>query len=305
MKLPIVGGSAQGRWLLSLLGVLLGYLLMRSLALSFQRYRLERLFVDTARVMQDCQVDHWFDFGTLLGLHRDGHPVCPSDTDVDVQMASWEDRQRLIDCGAPKFRALNLELDLHRNDFGGLMLRDPYGYYADLDTWGTDPEDPELLRCLTLPYCQPEFLETDSHAQFCRIRRQILLPTQVSQWQGQPARVPHRVEDLLVLRYGDGWRVPRKFDKGTDTTPWDTFKARISPVIEAWFVLRTWLVLIWVTVATHWLFLGCLSAVLGFLYFQQVQRGAPRSRVFRNLTKGMQRLTRQGAGPVGKGMSMV
>lgn len=289
------GRRRPAAWLVGLVGALVGYLVMRAAALHFQQAQLQKLFVTTAQVMEQCGVDHWFDFGTLLGLHRDGNPVCPSDTDVDVQMASWEDRQRLIDCGAPKFRELGLELDLQRNSIGGIKLSDAYGYYVDMDTWGADPHDPETqLRCRTLPYCQPGFIDTGDHAQFCRIRKDIILPTKAVVWRGQVARVPHRVEELLVLRYGEGWRVPRKFDKGTDTTPWDTFKARIYPVIEFGFVVRTWVVVLWVAATSHWLLLLVLLGVAGFLVHQHRRGKADgRSRMFRNLATGMLRLSQQ------------
>lgn len=159
------------------------------------------LFVGLNRFLEECGVDHWVNFGTLLGFHRQGALL---DHDIDIDMGCLEkDAARVWDAR----HRLPHGWVLHDTSFrhhGPKFYVSHRGFDGDIYFYREQGES-------LLP------LEKTRWANYRRpIPRDLLLPTEMRQWVSEaPAsssssdssgfssfRVPARVEDYLTFIYG-------------------------------------------------------------------------------------------------------
>lgn len=149
---------------------------------------LERLYTEVNRLLADLGIEYWLDWGTLLGHHRDGG-LMPRDYDVDFG-ALAEDCPRIWQAR-------------HRLPPGFTMCDASYRYgspklYVSLDDWKADlyfytPRG-DRLQC---------FGDTDYPCCVEPFPADLVLPTTPACMLGQATRVPARVRQYLVRRYGE------------------------------------------------------------------------------------------------------
>jgi len=250
------------RYILPLLLLIWAYIsFARPFANQFRRQQLYRLLISTAHILDQCDVTYTLDQGTLLGTYRDGQ-IIEGDTDIDILLIGWDQRLRLLKCERDfgYFAENGLRFLDDRNPNGGIAVRDEYQFYVDVDTASLIPDDPEgvqILRDTTLPHCQPDVITTGSHRTACERPLDMMVdvcksclsvhwpagcenkkivslhgPCTTGEMHGvYKFSAPNRTEDFLATKYPD-WKIPRSMDKGTDTTPGDTFKAHIHFIVE-------------------------------------------------------------------------
>jgi hypothetical protein len=154
---------------------------------------LRNLFKDTAQVFNQHQVDYWADYGTLLGIEREGDVIL-NDRDVDIgiwkkdQERAWRALQSLKQKGY-QVENTGKKLNVWRIS-GWSSLRAEIMLYQDVGQ--NKVKEAEL-----------EF------------NKEWIVPLQKRSWQGQTISVPYQVDTVLTFMYGD-WRTPRDGDKGRD-----------------------------------------------------------------------------------------
>lgn len=216
---------------------------------NFRDKRLAKLLLLTINHLEACGVSHFVTYSTLLGLIREGS-LLRDETDGDIMLTSMEARQAFIRCGAGA-----LKVDWKRNDYGGIKVFDEYGMYVDIES--LEEQEDGILVTVTGAHCQ-----NGEHATFCRTPEIELLPTKILETRELGnVHVPRNTTAYLERLYGHDWRTPRPGWKGNDTTPLDTFKAAIWPIINTWLLLSLGIKLLWIM--RSWCLLLLLVVMIG------------------------------------------
>jgi len=201
--------------------------------------------------------DWWVDFGSLLGIHRDGDLI-PYDNDVDICLLSpqWDDLYVYLTENLNQYGygvrwtvpSENKTVRWLRVIHGACMI-DVYGAYRpgctmdgalpllshtifgisatssmsegsqrDEDNLDPDPDDP----CIHIEL---------GHGSECDVPEPFILPTGRIIFRGVELRVPKRLECVLEHRYGATWRTPIYMDKGRDTIESSKLYARVLRVL--------------------------------------------------------------------------
>lgn len=162
----------------------------------FRRHALRRILKDVTEVMSAHGVSYWADFGTLLGLVRDGDIIL-GDKDVDLCVLDVE-RPRVMAAQAD-FAARGYRLTGEGGAARKLMRvfdgRTPF--YADIYPY---THDGDTLRSVLDP-------RDDAPAA-------LVMDKTTVDFQGAPVSLPREAERLLEYRYGPTFRTPRRNDKG-------------------------------------------------------------------------------------------
>ena len=157
--------------------------------------------VDMARrVLQimrdDCGIDAWLSFGTLLGAARDGRAI-GHDSDIDLNYLS--DKQtpaemavELWDVGRALRRA-GLKVQHRSASFVTVRFKVPDGGWGNLDVY-------------TCFYVEDRLHETATVREV--VPREAILPLRDLSFEGHRLPAPADPERLLAVSYGPSWRVP-------------------------------------------------------------------------------------------------
>ena len=222
--------ARQGRADLILLKLLLAILALLTLLLAmtplldrFRRRALRRVLRDAAEVLRAHGVAYWSDFGTLLGLVREGDIIL-GDKDVDLCVL---DRDRALVMGAASDFAtrgyfLTGEGGAKRKLMRVFDLKTPF--YADIYPYV--PEGATLRSILDSRDDVPAELVKDK----------TLLP-----FHGTEVSIPKDAAPLLAYRYGPAYRTPRRNDKGRagGSGIWHSILQDLeASALFLWFYLR-------------------------------------------------------------------
>ena len=164
---------------------------------SYRRAALRRLVPSTCRILEANGIDYWCDFGTLLGLYREGD-IIRGDKDADLGILESE-RPRLMALAAA-FEADGHEL----TDRGGRSRRviriydTRTRYYVDVYPYRADGA---VLRSV--------IASPQEDIPSALVARRVTAP-----FLGATVRVPDNIEGVLRHRYGPAFRTPRRGDKG-------------------------------------------------------------------------------------------
>jgi hypothetical protein len=198
--------------LLGFVGFVLFALVFRVFMLSVQQKCLRAVVYDLSYILDEYDIDYWWDFGTLLGLVREGDVIY---TEVDADVSIHVDSR-------PSFLDTAIQADLARYGYS-LEPRDelkfrvygPWGSFADMDVWVT--YNTSHL-----------YMVTGKHHDFSRyiLPRDLILPTKRIRDVGDRAsltpslndnvRLPAHPHQVIAYWYGPKWRIPQHYDKGND-----------------------------------------------------------------------------------------
>jgi hypothetical protein len=209
--------------LLGVLGLVGLFLAVTPLLDRLRRRALRRVLHDVAEILGAHGVPYWADFGTLLGLARDGDIIL-GDKDVDLCVL---DRDRPLVMGAAAdFAARGYVLTGEGGAARKLMrvfdARTPF--YADIYPYA--PEGDTLRSVLDPRDDVPVALVKDT-------TRLAFLGAQVS--------IPRDTGKLLAFRYGPTYFIPRRNDKGRagGSGLWHSLLQDLeASALFLWFYLR-------------------------------------------------------------------
>ncbi len=187
--------------------------LFRILMLSTEQACLRSVVVDLSTCLYEFQMDYWWDFGTLLGLMREGN-IIYSEVDADISIPV-ETRRNFFEVEGFQNCLSASGFQIEKRDELKLRLYGPWGWFGDMDVW-----EPAANHTL--------FMVTGRNVERNRyiLPQHLLLPTQP--WENIPnqqnvirtlpewIRVPAQPSVVLEYWYGPTWVTPRKYDKGND-----------------------------------------------------------------------------------------
>lgn len=163
----------------------------------WMRARLRELLAWGADALSAEGVDYWIDYGTLLGVVREGDVIL-WDNDVDfcvfdcpeLQTKLWRVAQRLCDKGVVWTRVSDGIFRFYHRLIPLVIHADVYVYIRDGSVL-KGPEGPKSN------------IEVD-----------LIGVPQDRRWREVTLRVPERVHETLVSRYGSNYMTPKPFFKG-------------------------------------------------------------------------------------------
>jgi hypothetical protein len=145
------------------------------------------------RALNGAGVQYWADYGTLLGLIRDGG-VIYKDTDVDVSVLETPNNLAKLDALCQRtFFWFVLKKDSNRRSYTCYFRVLPAR--CDIYVYRPHPTEPRLMGCEGPNSDLP--LELVAHFSTCS-------------WRGLPVTVPAETERFLAYRYGADFRVRRE-----------------------------------------------------------------------------------------------
>lgn len=172
-----------------------------------RRFYLRNLLFEVSNALNELEVKYWLDFGSLLGIFRDGD-IIPHDNDIDFAVLNpdWETilpelKKRL----EPKY-SVKVVIPKDNPDSKWLRVYCPLGM-ADLFGAYHDDSDGKFQ----------DIVKVDcGHGDHMHILKDLVLPTGTMGWKHHELSVPANIEGTLEHRYGKNWRVPSYMDKGSD-----------------------------------------------------------------------------------------
>lgn len=187
--------------------------------LVLRRKLLRDIFLAVVPILNHAKVDYWADFGTLLGLHREGDLIL-HDNDVDVV---------LLD---PNWKEIIPALEEELNDRGYHLKvtetvdKETGKLYMWVRVWGLCGAFADLYAA---NLCQDGDM-IKLYNEGLKIPKHLIFPRRSMQFRGTPVSVPGRVEDVLEYRYGEDYMVPKYMDKGRDE---DENNMRYAKILRA------------------------------------------------------------------------
>jgi hypothetical protein len=161
-----------------------------------RRRALRRMVKDAAAVLDAQGVDYWCDFGTLLGMHREGDLIL-GDKDADLCALETEKPKLLALGGALAERGLSVrEMSRRRG-----LLRicdDRTPFHVDVYLYARDGQ---TLRSLLAPGRED-------------VPERLVSPRAPVPFLGTTLLAPVEAPALLRHRYGPRYMLPRRNDKG-------------------------------------------------------------------------------------------
>ena len=201
----------------SVLSALAAYAALRLTIRAFHKLRrraLRRLLLDLLPPLDAAGTTHWLDYGSLLGLHRDGELILyDNDIDLVVMDPDWPRLHEHLSAALPQdaVRVLTPSEDAtvrFVRVYTPLGFADVYG--ARFSTCGARV-----------------VVELGHDDEATALPAAAVLPLRRIAFRGAAIPAPRDVEAVLAARYGSDWRTPRYMDKGADTVEAAKLYARI------------------------------------------------------------------------------
>jgi len=202
------GNRRGGKALSAVLAGGSAYLSLRAVNhwwLVLRRKLLRDIFLAVVPILNHAEVDYWADFGTLLGLHREGDLIL-HDNDVDVVLLdpNWKVIIPALE-GKLSDRGYNLKVTETVDKETGKL-------YMWVRVWGLCGAFADLYAA---NLCQDGDM-IKLYNEGLKIPTRLIFPRRSMQFRGTPVNVPGRVEDVLEYRYGEDYMVPKYMEKGRD-----------------------------------------------------------------------------------------
>ena len=172
------------------------------------------------RKLNHAAVDYWADYGTLLGLIRDGGVIL-GDTDVDLSVVEMPETMDKLDelCSQHHFWFV-LKKDLNRRSYCAYFRWLPV--HCDIYVYRPDHKRQLLVGC---------------EGPFSDISMALVEKRDWHLWHGLPVRIPCLAQEVLAFRYGEDWRVKRRGYTGrlhSTYHPKDAEEARLRRTDSYW-----------------------------------------------------------------------
>ncbi|WP_205471176.1 bifunctional 2-polyprenyl-6-hydroxyphenol methylase/3-demethylubiquinol 3-O-methyltransferase UbiG [Nocardioides sp. SYSU D00038] len=149
-----------------------------------------------AVMREECGIEGWIAFGTLLGAARDGS-VIGHDSDIDLCYLSEQPTPALMTLELWRIgralRRAGMRVQYKSGSFLTVLFRAPDGAAASIDLYTTFFLDGRLHETATVRAPLP---------------RSAVLPLRDIEFEGEQLPAPADVPALLEVSYGPGWRVP-------------------------------------------------------------------------------------------------
>jgi hypothetical protein len=156
---------------------------------------LRTMAIDIIDTFNICHIDYWVDFGTLLGIIREGDIIL-GDNDVDICVVE-----------SP---------ELHEKMKMAKSILEEKGYTFTKESWDAyrfkkyyrvaDIYINKINRERNI-YHGAEGDKSD-------ISIDYIQPTSIVKWKNVDVKCPSKINETLVYRYGCDWRTPKKDYKG-------------------------------------------------------------------------------------------
>ncbi|KAF8056131.1 hypothetical protein HT031_006482 [Scenedesmus sp. PABB004] len=212
-----------------------------------RRRNLRHLVRQVAPVLDRLGVQYWADFGTLLGMYREGDVILhDNDADLVLLNPDWDALLAALRAALPHLRVYTVVPSEDRSItwirvMSGVGVMDLYGAFYDDGgaagelSGGLLVEQPAQEQ---RPQAQPHpggacggagrmLSIPQGHGDLCDVPASLVLPLGVMKFRGTPVSVPADVPGVLRYRYGDTYMVPRYMDKGRDCVEQGKFYARL------------------------------------------------------------------------------
>lgn len=178
-----------------------------------------KLIDEVQNALVGCGEIFFFDFGTLLGIIREGR-IISHDMDMDVGVRIKDEntieriRKALISAGCKHESVNYIDGELIGQDtFAKYGIEFDIYYYRD---------DGNISEVLTL-FRDPQKEYKGDLWDVVSLKSKPVLNTVLYEFQGRMVSVPEFYEEHLVNRYGPNWRVPDK-----NYVYWDSFSSTIT-----------------------------------------------------------------------------
>lgn len=153
------------------------------------RNKIRKLFIKVIHELEREGIHYWTDFGTLLGIVRDGD-IIMGDYDGDICIVPEE--ENLAKCSQ--------------------VVRKMGGTYSDKDVFRISDKSWFFIHIdLFIPTLVGEIYHTPCGEQ---ISKHLIHPIQSDKCKlGEEqliAKLPHRSQDVLTSRYGSNWIIPKR-----------------------------------------------------------------------------------------------
>ena len=151
---------------------------------------IRRLFLDTVNVLNDNGINYWVDFGTLLGICRDGD-IIMGDDDADICIPSTEENKL-------ESALSNSGLVWRKFDWGAFRTYKKFfgkEYFTDIF----------IAKKNKIHYQIPSAEDTP-----IELLTDINLENVMLGDHSVKIMIPKRREELLEFRYGKKWKIPLK-----------------------------------------------------------------------------------------------
>lgn len=211
-RAPQPTGSGQAG--LAAVGAVAAYCTLRGGVKLFHHARrgmLRQLLFDVCPLLSSYK--YWLDFGSLLGIHRDGDLILhDNDVDIAVLNPDWDQLQHHLSASLPQY---SVRLEYPSDAVGDTVFLRVYCMLGFADIFGAA----EIEEGRLLVDC--------GHGDTTSIAKDLIVPTGSMEWKGVEINVPRDLEGALLARYGPTWRIPRYMDKGADVVEGQKTYARI------------------------------------------------------------------------------
>lgn len=173
--------------------------------LVLRRKLLRDIFMTVVPILNEMKVEYWADFGTLLGLFREGDLIL-HDNDVDIVLLNpaWDVIIRGLRRSLAK-KAYHIKVTKTTDKETGKQ-------YTWVRVWGLFGAFADLY---SAELCNGDEM-IKLYNEGLKIPKSFVLPTHRMDFKGLRVNVPCNVEGVLEYRYGDDYMVPKYMDKGRD-----------------------------------------------------------------------------------------
>lgn len=177
-----------------------------------RRRALRHLLMDTAAALTLLNIEHWLDFGSLLGVHRNGDLILhDNDCDFAIFQPDWKSLQQRLSHALPGYSVVLVS----PSDDPSVTFGRVYCALGIADLFGAHPIDENRL------------LVDCGHGDCTAILTSLVFPLKTIHWRGVNLSVPGNVDGTLEHRYGQDWKTPRYMDKGSDIVEHNKTYAKI------------------------------------------------------------------------------
>lgn len=183
---------------------------------------LRRVVAAVCRVLDEYDVDYWCDFGTLLGLYRDGD-IIGGDKDADLCILASE-KPRIMTLAGEFARQGYVLTDRGGRSRKVLRVHDRRTWYY-VDLYEFVPDGDLLRSAIASP-------QEDIPAALVANRAR-------ASFLGAPVRVPADIHAVLMHRYGPRFMTPRRGDKGA-TRPYSRVRSLLEDLQDNAIGVWSW-----------------------------------------------------------------